>query len=114
MIREPLEIAAALAGKPVRLGITWRSDDGEPGTVTLVQVRGGSAAEHAGLRVGDRIYEIAGQSIQDSDHFLKSATAAPSPVSMLIERRGRLRTISLDVPPPREAVNAEEASERVQ
>ena len=50
---EPLEVTLDLPGEPVRLGISWRTDDAEPGSVIVNRVINGSPADLAGLRVGD-------------------------------------------------------------
>jgi S1-C subfamily serine protease len=55
--QEPLKLAIRLAGSPARLGIGWREDDAEAGTVVLTQVLTGSPAQRGGLRLGDRLYE---------------------------------------------------------
>jgi len=38
-----------LAGRPLRLGITWRVDDAEPGTIILTHVVPGTPAARAWL-----------------------------------------------------------------
>ena len=58
---EPIEMQLNLAGNPSRLGITWRGDDAEPGVSILTRVLPGSPADAAGLRAGDRIYQIGGR-----------------------------------------------------
>jgi serine protease Do/serine protease DegQ len=95
---EPLKIQVELNGTPVRLGIAWRDDPAEPGSVMLTQVIYGSAAHRAGLRERDRIYEIGGQSFSTSAEFQKLATSLPSPLEILAERAGRLTRHSLDLP----------------
>ena len=92
---EPLELLVRLPGKPVRLGISWRLDDAEPGTIVLTQVIPGSPAAVAGLRVGDRIYRIAGQDFVDYRHFAHLAKTLPEPLELSVERNGRLRTVVL-------------------
>lgn len=80
-----------------RVGITWRADEAEPNSVFITRVIAGSPADVAGLQVGDRINEFNGQSFADSDALFASMSAqldASKPqLAMLIERRGHLRTI---------------------
>lgn len=95
---EPLEILVELTGKPTRIGISWRDDDGEPGTVILTRIIPGSPAGKAGLQVRDRIYEIAGQPFQDTEELLRLLTTLPGPIDLLIERDGQLQTVNLEVP----------------
>jgi hypothetical protein len=44
-----------------RLGVAWREDSAEPGSVFLTRVVPDTPAAVAGLAVGDRIYELNGQ-----------------------------------------------------
>jgi C-terminal processing protease CtpA/Prc len=82
----------------VRIGITWRDDSAEPGTLLLTQVVYGSAAHRAGLRANDRIYEVAGQKFATSAEFSKLAAAAENPLEILAERAGVLHRFSLELP----------------
>ena len=86
-------------GDPVRVGVSWREDSAEPGTLLVTQVTPGSAAHQAGLRERDRIYEVAGRTFQNGDEFRQLVTTLPAPLELLVERRGRLQTMSLHVPP---------------
>jgi hypothetical protein len=97
---EPLEVSVELAGKPTRLGIAWREDDAEPGTVILSRVVPGSPAFYAGMRVADRVYAVAGQSFETSDDFYELVTSLPGPIEMTIERQGKLQDVLLEVAPP--------------
>jgi hypothetical protein len=95
---EILEIPVELDGQPLRYGISWREDEGEPGTVVLSEVVSLSAAYLAGLQVGDRIYRVADRDFRDGNELAQQLLTLPSPVSLRIERNGRLRTISIDAP----------------
>lgn len=95
----PLELKVKLVGKPVRIGLAWRTDGAEPGTVLVTRVVRGSPAAIAGLRVRDRIYQIAGRNFTDSDEFRQIVTTLASPIELVIERYGRLETLSLEPPP---------------
>ena len=46
---------------PPRLGISWREDVAEPGSVLVTRVVEGTPAAAAGIAIQDRIYEINGQ-----------------------------------------------------
>jgi C-terminal processing protease CtpA/Prc len=95
---QPLEIKIQLAGSPVRLGVTWREDRAEPGTVIVTSVAAGSPAGQAGVRPGDRIYQINSQDFSDGESFRVLATTLPGPLELVLERQGRLRTVNADVP----------------
>ena len=90
---EPEELAVQLDGRPLRLGVKWREDAAEPGTAILTYVVAGSPAARAGLRIGDRIHEIAGHDFTDRAEFVELATSLPEPLELLVERDGQLRIV---------------------
>ncbi len=92
---EPVTLPVRLAGARVRLGLSWRENSGEPGTVTVIRVVPHSPADAAGLRLGDRIHRLGGQSFSDSHQFGALARSTPLPLEMQIEREGQLQTITL-------------------
>ena len=94
---EPLEIKLTPAGNPVRIGITWRMDEGEPGTALLTQVIFGSAAHVAGLKLKDRIYSVSGQPFATQEEFSRLLSQTASPIELVIERAGKLQTARLEV-----------------
>ena len=91
----PVELSVPLAGAPVRLGISWRADPAEPHAAVLCRIVPGSLAAQAGLRLNDRIYEVSGQSLASSDDLKRLLSASTGPIELLVERQGRLQTISL-------------------
>ena len=82
----------------MRLGIAWRTDDAEHDTVVLSHVAADSPAATAGLRVGDRIYQVGGRDFADDTAFIHLARTLPGPLELLVERDGRLRTVVLHFP----------------
>jgi len=92
-----LELTGHLEGNPMRLGITWRVDDAEPGTVILSRVVAGSPAAAAGLQPGDHVYQIGGRKFADETEFAELAKTLPSPLKVLVERDGRLRSVEIDL-----------------
>lgn len=96
---ETKELLVELDGEPLRLGISWREDEAEPGTLILSQVVPGSAAHLAGLQVADRIYEVDGREFRDGDEFCQLLSELPNSFEVLVERRGQLRTVTLNLPP---------------
>lgn len=98
----PLLFKMTPTGEPIRVGITWRLDDGEPGTVIVTQVIYGSAAHAAGVKLADRIYSVGGRSFKTQEEFVALLSNAASPLEMVLERDGRLRiaTLTLLEEPP--------------
>ncbi len=87
---------------PPRLGISWREDDAEPGSIFLVRVVESTPAAVAGLEVGDRVDELDSHPFADAAAFqhdiqtvLESGRAE---FSMLVERRGHMRTVTVKMP----------------
>ncbi len=97
---ETIEIPVLLEGNPLRLGISWREDGAEPGAVVLTEVVPNSAAHLGGLQVADRIYQAAGRDFADGNELLRVVGSWTGPLDLLIERQGRLQTITLELPAP--------------
>jgi hypothetical protein len=105
-IEEPLPPASLSnwpANQPApRLGMSWRDDDAEPGSVFLVRVVEGTPAATAGLEIGDRIDELDGRPFADAAAFqteIHSLLESARPeFNMLVERRGHMRTIAVKMP----------------
>jgi len=84
---------------PPRLGISWREDDAEPGSVFLIRVVEKSPAAAAGLSVGDRIQELDDRRFADATAFQQEIhslldSAGPE-FKMLVERRGQVRSVTI-------------------
>ena len=96
---EPDAIDVRLHGEPVRLGISWRENDAELGTVTIVRVVKSSAADRAGLRLGDRSWEINGESFDNSKSFhsiIQDAVKAEA-IEFVIERDGIVSNLDVSL-----------------
>jgi len=96
---EPLSLTCTLDGNPMRLGIVWKTDDGEPACVVLTHVMAGSPADRAGLRVGDRIYRLGGRDVTDDNQFAELIRAASGAVELLVERDGKLHVLTAELTP---------------
>ena len=92
---EPVAVTLNLVGQPARLGLSWQTDDAEPTVVTVNRVIPGSAADQAGIRVGERIYRAAGQDAIDGDLLRRVAAAAQGNLSLEVESSGRIRTVEV-------------------
>ncbi len=106
---EPISLTLPLEGKRIRLGLSWRSNDAEPGSVYITRVVPYSPAANAGLAVHDRIYSLNGESfIGQEDLFARVQEMiekeAPE-LQFLVETRGNLREISVSFKLPEPPVN---------
>jgi len=95
----PLDLTGRLDGRALRLGILWRTEDAEPGALVITDVIRGSPAAEAELQPGDYVYQIAGRDFADEARFIELVEALPGPVTLLVERDGRLRTVEIPVDP---------------
>ncbi len=95
---KPLRVQVPLVGKPIRIGINWREDQAEPGVVAISLLEEGSPAEVAGLKFNDRILQVNGQDFKSGEECRDLMLKSPSPIPLLVERQGQLRTLTIDVP----------------
>lgn len=95
---KPLRVLLPLVGKPIRVGINWREDVAEPGVVSVSLLEVGSPAEVAGLKLNDRILQVNGENFKTGEDCRKLLLESPSPLPILIERHGQLKTLTIDVP----------------
>ncbi|HEV2969820.1 MAG TPA: M20/M25/M40 family metallo-hydrolase [Pirellulales bacterium] len=92
---KPLEMSAHLIGDPVRIGITWSSDDAEPRSVVVLRVVPDSPADHAGIKVDDRIYQVGNKDFNSTNEFDQLLTNETSPMELAVESRGQIRRVKL-------------------
>jgi hypothetical protein len=85
-----------------KLGITWREDEAEPGSVLLIRVVEGTPAAAAGLQLGDRILEFAGKPFADGTALRTTIhtelDSGRNELPMQVERRGHVRIVTLTMP----------------
>jgi S1-C subfamily serine protease len=98
---------------PPRLGISWREDDGEPNSVLITRIVEGTPAAATGLAVRDRIYELNDQPFASAAAFetaiMSLLDTNPSEFTLLVERRGHLRTVTVKMQSGPEAKAGEQA-----
>jgi len=94
----PRELTVILPAEPIRVGLSWRVDEAEPGVVLVTRVMPGSPAAAAGLQPRDRIYQIDGQDFADSHEFHDLLSAAADQLALLVERKGHIETMQLTLP----------------
>jgi hypothetical protein len=87
------DLSVELPGRPLRLGITWRVDEAEPGTIILTNVVPGTPAARAGLQAGDRIYQVAGRDFADESAFVEILKTQTDPLEFLVDHDGKLHTV---------------------
>ncbi len=91
-------VEVRLDGTPRRIGIAWRTDAAEPGTMTLTRVIPGSSAGVGGLEVGDRIYALNGEPTTTDEKFMADIKDQTE-LRFDVERKGRLRSVVVKPPP---------------
>lgn len=74
-----------------RHAVLGASGAAAPGGVEIIAVRPGSAAEQAGLRVGDVVHSIGGAPVSDAAQFLSIVKPQPTgrPSVFIVERNGK-------------------------
>ncbi|MGA2799292.1 MAG: M28 family peptidase, partial [Thermoguttaceae bacterium] len=93
------DLSVELPGQPLHLGIVWRVDEAEPGTIILTHVVPGTPAARAGLQAGDRIYQVAGRDFADETAFVEMLKTQADPFDFLVDRDGKLRTVIIQLKP---------------
>jgi membrane-associated protease RseP (regulator of RpoE activity) len=71
---------------PPRLGISWTTAPGETGGLRVTSVRPASPADRAGIQVGDRIRQFAGEAMPDTVTLQRAVVRAEREVSLEILR----------------------------
>lgn len=93
--RRGLEIASPA---PPRLGVSWDSQS-EPGKFRVVRVENASAAQRAGVNVGDLIVSLNGVAPQSDNHMRKMVAASASAAKLKLSRpNGVVDVIELSLP----------------
>jgi len=95
---EPLHMPLELAGEPMRLGLSWRSDDAEPNAAIVTRVVPGSPADNAGLKIKDRIYSVGNDNVVSHEQLVSIFKETSLPVVLRIERDGNQRNVTLGIP----------------
>ncbi len=90
------DVSVQLRGAPMRLGVSWRRDPGNPAALWVSRVVDGSAANDAKILVGDRILSVDQQSVPTDSKFL-AAIAAPGKYRLEIDRQGRLMYLDVAI-----------------
>jgi hypothetical protein len=75
-----------VAPLPARLGVAWNPELTEQGGLRVTRVVYGSAADNAGLRVGDRLLAFNGKTIDESAALQRWVVGAPTESTLTIQR----------------------------
>ncbi|MGO8750046.1 MAG: M28 family peptidase [Thermoguttaceae bacterium] len=89
------ERLSPLPQHPLRVGITWRVDDAEPGVVIITRVIPDSPAAKAGLMPEDRICGVDGRDFRDDTALGNLLKTLPGPIRLSVERDGKLRAVEI-------------------
>ena len=96
-VAEPIALQLALAGDPVRIGLSWSHDEAEPESMVVKRVVPGSPAARAGLLEVDRVYEVDGVQFRSSAEFEALLEKAGEKLTLAVERQGILQTIVCEI-----------------
>lgn len=88
---------APLPPLPGRLGVSFREGEEDGAGAQVVLVRRGSAAEAAGIQVGDVIREINGEQVTTTADILPLVLAAPPESEVVVERAAAPEPLRLPV-----------------
>jgi len=92
-----------ISDAPPRLGVSWAASTTQQG-LTITRVVSGSAADSAGLRVGDCLLEFDGRAVTDGDQFQLMVLAAPRAAVAVIKRPGEETEHSVTIQLPGDPV----------
>ena len=92
------QLAVELRGNPVRVGLSWLPDAADPTICLVSEVIPGTVAADSGIQVGDRIYEVNGQTFDGSKGLLELLKATRGTAECVVERNGKLRLETLNLP----------------
>lgn len=92
---EPEEITITPRGNPIRLGLSFRIDAADPGSMFVTQVATFSPADIAGIKIGDRVIRVGQKAFTSDKEFAALIAPAASTLELQIERQGRLQTAIL-------------------
>lgn len=90
---DAVRLDITLRGRPLRIGVSWRVDDAEPGVAIVTTVSPGSPAARAGIEPLDRLLPPVGQEPDDLQWLVD--LAQHEKITLRRERRGRLSELTL-------------------
>ena len=90
---ESTELALTLRGNPVRLGISWKTDDAEPGVVIITTVVPSSPADRAGIAPLDRL--LPPDSVDSAEEDWPKRLAIQKSLMLRREREGKIDTLTI-------------------
>ena len=103
----PRGLTLVLPGQPVRLGVSWRADDAEPGAMIVNRVIPGSPADLAGIRLNDRIHRVGDKQFATTEEFQRAVAEVDGALVLEVESEGRVKTIEI----PKVATAADQPSD---
>lgn len=98
--REPIARALQIIGRGPQIGVTVRdpsAEEAKQGGIVVDDVRGGSPAEKAGVKRGDRIVEFDGERVRSVAQFRRLVEETPEgrAAGIVVQRDGQRVTASV-------------------
>ncbi len=81
----------------MRFGVAWDSELSEKRIIELTGIDRGSAADRAGLRIGDRIVRFGSHAVHQTEDFRTLVVTATNPVPVVVKRPGADKPLELKV-----------------
>jgi len=93
----PIDVRVELGGEPIRVGISWQTDDAYPNSIVLNRVLPDSPADRAGMKVADIVTMLDGNPISSDQIFREQILKTAGPLLLTIDRDGRPMDISVNL-----------------
>jgi hypothetical protein len=94
---EPKDLSVQLVGRPLRIGLSWRLDQGHPGVALVSRISRHSRADRAGLKPGQRIYSVNGKKVSSDLELQRSLVEAEEVLQLQVESSGQIREFVIDL-----------------
>ncbi len=92
---EPVQLTIEPAGDPVSLGLAWRVDEAEPGSVLSWALHQALRPTKQAVKLYDRVYEINGRRFTTSDEFRQLTNSLPSSAGISHGNSGKIRKVTV-------------------
>lgn len=100
--QEIQETPVKLTGEPARIGFSWRRDEGQKSLAIITRVGRWTRADRAGLKPGDRLRRVDGETIESDQWLRERLVTAERDLALSLERDGLCRECVIRLGAPAE------------